>query len=96
MENILFDKQLAVVASAFLARNEDNESSPILKAIFERHDMSGAIALAAVNGGIEIKGDEIRGWVTDTFQALNAIFEFDLDELQELPQDEAEPEDQSE
>jgi hypothetical protein len=71
-----FEDKLAIVASAFYSRFDEEGEPEILQKIFDSHDLAGAIALAVVGGDVEIKSDEARGWVEESYKVLNAIFDF--------------------
>jgi hypothetical protein len=71
-----FEDKLAIVASAFYSRFDEEGESEILQKIFESHDLAGAIALAVVGGDVEIKSDDARGWIEESYKVLNAIFDF--------------------
>jgi hypothetical protein len=76
-----FEQKTQIVASAFYNRYDEEGESEVLTKIFESHDLSGAIALALVGGDIELKSDASRGWIEDTYNVLNAVFDFP-DELE--------------
>jgi hypothetical protein len=84
-----FEEKAQIVASAFYNRFDEEGEPEILTKIFETHDLSGAIALALVGGDIELKSDESKTWIEDTFNVLNAIFEFP-DELEMVEVDKEE------
>lgn len=71
-----FEEKMQIVASAFYNRFDEDGEPEILQKVFSTHDMSGPIALAALNGDVELKSDEVRSWLTDTFDVLDAIFSF--------------------
>jgi hypothetical protein len=71
-----FEDKVAIVASAFYSRFDEEGEPAILQKIFESHDLAGAIALAVVGGDVEIKSDEARGWIEESYTVLNAIFDF--------------------
>ena len=75
-----FEDKLAIVASAYFSRYDEEENSEILQKIFENHDMSGAIALAVLGGDVEIKSDQARSWIENTYEVLTAVFDFPEDE----------------
>jgi hypothetical protein len=75
-----FEDKLEIVASAFYNRFDKEQESEILQKIFNSHDLSGAIALAVVGGDVEIKSDEARGWIEETYRVLNAVFDFPEEE----------------
>lgn len=75
-----FEDKLEIVASAFYSRFDEEQESEILQKIFNSHDLSGAIALAVVGGDVEIKSDEARGWIEETYRVLNAVFDFPEEE----------------
>jgi hypothetical protein len=71
-----FEQKAQIVASAFYNRFDEDGESEILTKIFESHDLSGAVALALVGGDIELKSDASRTWIEDTYNVLNAVFDF--------------------
>ncbi len=74
-----FEAKAKIVASAFSSRfNEetDSKSSEILVKIFNAHDLSGPVALAYLQGHIELKGDDSRVWIEETFELLCTQFDF--------------------
>jgi len=71
-----FEDKVAIVASAFYSRFDEEGEPEILQKIFDSHDLAGAIALAVVGGDVEIKSDEARGWIEESYNVLNAIFDF--------------------
>ena len=71
-----FEDKVAIVASAFYSRFDEEGEPEILQKIFDSHDLAGAIALAVVGGDVEIKTDEAREWIEDSYRVLNAIFDF--------------------
>ncbi len=71
-----FEDKVAIVASAFYSRFDEEGEPEILQKVFNSHDLSGAIALAVVNGDVEIKSDDARGWIEESYKVLNAIFDF--------------------
>lgn len=71
-----FEQKAQIVASAFYNRFDDDGESEILTKIFESHDLSGAVALSLVGGDIELKSDASRTWIEDTYNVLNAVFDF--------------------
>ena len=71
-----FEQQVQIVASAFYNRFDEDGEPEILQKIFESHDLSGAIALGVVGGDVEIKSDEAKSWIEETYKTLNAIFDF--------------------
>lgn len=71
-----FEEKTEIVASAFYNRFEDEGEPEILQKIFETHDMSGVIALALINGDIELKTEAPRKWLEETYDVLNALFNF--------------------
>lgn len=75
-----FEDKLEIVASAFYSRYEEDGEAEILQKIFNSHDLSGAIALSVVSGDIELKSDEARGWIEETYRVLDAIFDFPEEE----------------
>lgn len=89
-----FEDKVAIIASAFYNRFDENGEPEVLQRIFENHDMSGSIALALMNGDIELKTDNPKKWLEDTFDVLNAVFEFPDDltaEVEETVQVEEKP-----
>jgi hypothetical protein len=84
-----FEQKAQIVASAFYNRFDEDGESEILTKIFESHDLSGAVALALVGGDIELKSDASRGWIEDTFNVLDAVFDFP-DELEMVEVDKEE------
>jgi len=75
-----FENKLEIVASAFYSRFDEEGETEILQKIFNSHDLSGAVALAVVGGDVEIKSDEARGWIEETYRVLNAVFDFPEEE----------------
>ena len=75
-----FEEKLNVVASAYFSRYDEDTETEILQQIFEQHDMSGAIALAVLGGDVEIKTDQAKEWIENTFNVLTAVFDFPEDE----------------
>ena len=75
-----FEDKLEIVASAFYSRFDEEGETEILQKIFNSHDLSGAVALAVVGGDVEIKSDEARGWIEETYRVLNAVFDFPEEE----------------
>jgi hypothetical protein len=71
-----FEDKLEIVASAFYSRFEEEGEAEILQKIFNSHDLSGAVALAVVGGDVELKSDESRSWIEETYRVLDAIFDF--------------------
>jgi hypothetical protein len=71
-----FEDKVAIVASAFYSRFDEEGEPEILQKIFDSHDLAGAIALAVVGGDVEIKSDTAREWIEDSYRVLNAIFDF--------------------
>jgi hypothetical protein len=71
-----YEEKMQIVASAFYNRFDEAGEPEILQKVFGNHDMSGPLALAALNGDIEIKTDEAKGWIADTYSVLDAIFSF--------------------
>jgi hypothetical protein len=71
-----FEQKAQIVASAFYNRFDEDGESEILTKIFESHDLSGAVALALVGGDIELKSDASKSWIEDTYNVLNAVFDF--------------------
>ena len=75
-----FEDKLEIVASAFYSRFDEEGETEILQKIFNSHDLSGAVALAVVGGDVEIKSDEARGWIEETYRVLDTIFDFPEEE----------------
>lgn len=77
-----FDSKVAYVATSYFRRYDDldegfdttNEYPAVLRTIFQRHDMAGAIALALFNGDIEAKSDNARNWINESYDVLVAVF----------------------
>lgn len=84
-----FEDKVAIIASAFYNRFDEQGEPEILQKIFGTHDMSGAIALALANGDIELKSEEPVKWLEDTFDVLNAVFDFP-DSIDEMVKEETE------
>ena len=84
-----FEDKVAIIASAFYNRFDEQGEPEILQKIFGTHDMSGAIALSLANGDIELKSEEPVKWLEDTFDVLNAVFDFP-DSIDEMVKEEAE------
>lgn len=80
LEEKSFNNKLNVVAQAYFSRFDDDADSEVLQRIFEQHDMSGAIALAVVGGDVEIKSDDAKQWIENTYEVLTAIFSFPEEE----------------
>jgi hypothetical protein len=74
-----FEQKAQIVASAFYNRYDEYGEHEILQKVFETHDLSGAIALALVGGDIELASDKSKFWIEDTFNVLNAIFDFPIE-----------------
>jgi hypothetical protein len=89
-----FEDKVAIVASSFYNRFEEDGEPEILQKIFESHDLSGAIALGVIGGDIEIKSDEARGWIEDTYNVLSAIFDFP-ESAEQVEADEEKPKKQA-
>ena len=85
-----FEDKVAIVASAFYNRFEEEAEPEILQKIFDSHDMSGSIALALVGGDIELKSDEPRKWIEATFDVLSAVFDFP-DSIEQVETDPEKP-----
>jgi hypothetical protein len=85
-----FEDKVAIVASAFYNRFDEEGEPEILQKIFESHDLAGSIALAVVGGDVEIKSDEARGWIEETYKVLQAIFDFPV-ELEQVEVDKTPP-----
>jgi hypothetical protein len=81
-----FEQKAQIVASAFYNRYDEDGESEILSKIFDAHDLSGAIALALVSGDIELKSDASKLWIEDTYNVLNAVFDFP-DEIEMVEKD---------
>ena len=71
-----FEDKVAIVASAFHSRFDEEGEPEILQKIFDSHDLAGAIELGVVGGDVEIKSDEAKGWIEESYNVLNAIFDF--------------------
>lgn len=71
-----FEEKVAIIASAFYNRFDEDGEPEILQKIFTSHDMSGPIALALSTGDIELKTDTPKEWLEDTYKVLDAVFEF--------------------
>jgi hypothetical protein len=84
-----FEQKAQIVASAFYNRFDEEGESEILIKIFDSHDLSGAVALALVGGDIELKSDASKLWIEDTYNVLNAVFDFP-DELEMVEVDKEE------
>lgn len=77
-----FEDKVAYVATSFYRRFDDsnegfdstNEYPAVLRTIFTRHDMAGPIALALFNGDIELKGDNVKKWIEESFDVLVSVF----------------------
>ena len=77
-----FDEKVAYVATSYFRRYDDleegfdtaNEYPAVLRTIFQRHDMAGAIALALFNGDIEAKTDTVKGWIDESYNVLTTVF----------------------
>jgi len=77
-----FESKVAYVATSYFRRFDDieegfdttNEYPAVLRTIFTRHDMAGAIALALFNGDIEAKTDTARNWIEESYDVLVAVF----------------------
>jgi hypothetical protein len=80
-----FEDKLGVVASAYFSRYDEDTENEILQKIFEQHDMSGAIALAVLGGDVEIKSDQAKEWIENTFELLTSVFDFPADSDVEDP-----------
>lgn len=88
-----FEEKAQIVASAFYNRNDEDSDTELLNRIFDVHDLSGAVALAYVSGDIEFKNDVAKGWIDETYNVLNSIFDFpdklELVEIDEQPKPKA-------
>ena len=80
-----FEDKLGVVASAYFSHYDEDTENEILQKIFEQHDMSGAIALAVLGGDVEIKSDQAKEWIENTFEVLTSVFDFPADSDVEDP-----------
>lgn len=77
-----FEDKVAYVASSFYRRYDDmaedfdstNEYPAVLRTIFSRHDMAGAVALALFNGDIEVKTDNAKKWIEESYDVLTSVF----------------------
>ena len=74
-----FEDQVAIVASAFRSRFDEEGEPEILQKLFNSHDLAGAIALAVVGGDVEIKSEGAKRWIEESYNVLNAIFNFPND-----------------
>lgn len=84
-----FDEKIQAVASAYYNRYDEDANPEILQQVFKSHDMSGALALAVAGGDVEIKTDEAKGWIEETYKVLDAIFNFsDIED--ETPEEDSE------
>jgi hypothetical protein len=52
--------------------------------------MSGAIALAVLGGDVEIKTDQAKEWIENTYEVLTAVFDFPENE-EEVISEEVKP-----
>ena len=96
-----FDNKVAYVATSYYRRYDDleegfdttNEYPAVLRTIFNRHDMAGAIALALFNGDIEAKTDTARNWIEESYDVLVAVFGDPqvATEIPETPAEEVKP-----
>lgn len=92
-----FEDKVAYVATSFYRRFDDmnegfdssNEYPAVLRTIFSRHDMAGAVALALFNGDIELKGDNAKGWIEESFDVLVSVFGEPNIPSEEAPAEEA-------
>lgn len=81
-----FEDKLGVVASAYFSRYDEDTESEVLQKIFNNHDMSGAIALAVLGGDVEIKSDQAKEWIENTYEVLTSVFEFpETSDVEESP-----------
>lgn len=80
-----FEDKLGVVASAYFSRYDEDTENEVLQKIFENHDMSGAIALAVLGGDVEIKSDQAKEWIENTYEVLTSVFDFPADSEVEDP-----------
>ena len=77
-----FEDKVAYVATSFYRRFDDseegfdatNEYPSVLRTIFNRNDMAGPLALALFNGDIELKGDNSKKWIEESFEVLTSVF----------------------
>ena len=77
-----FEDKVAYVATSFYRRFDDmeegfdatNEYPAVLRTIFSRHDMAGSVALALFNGDIELKSDNAKKWIEESFDVLTSVF----------------------
>lgn len=96
-----FEDKVAYVATSFYRRFDDseegfdasNEYPSVLRTIFTRNDMSGPIALAMFNGDIELKGDNAKKWIEETYNILVSVFgdPNSQEEVSETPELEVKP-----
>ena len=77
-----FEDKVAYVATSFYRRFDDseegfdasNEYPSVLRTIFTRHDMAGPLALALFNGDIELKGENSKKWIEESYGVLVSVF----------------------
>lgn len=89
-----FEDKVAYVATSFYRRFDDseegfdatNEYPSVLRTIFTRNDMSGPIALAIFNGDIELKGDNAKKWIEETYNILVSVFGDPNSQEEEVPE----------
>ena len=97
-----FEDKVAYVATSFYRRFDDseegfdasNEYPSVLRTIFNRNDMSGPLALALFNGDIELKGENSKSWIEETYGILVSVFgdpNSPEEEVPETPEPEAKP-----
>jgi hypothetical protein len=89
-----FEDKVAYVATSFYRRFDDseegfdatNEYPSVLRTIFTRNDMSGPLALALFNGDIELKGDNSKNWIEETYGILVSVFGDPNSQEEEVPE----------
>ena len=79
-----FKTMTGVVAGAFANRYDEEGSPEILQQIFTAHDMSGPLALAYYNGLVEFTHEDPKNWITETYNVLTSVFDFNQDESDEV------------
>lgn len=97
-----FEDKVAYVATSFYRRFDDsedgfdatNEYPSVLRTIFNRNDMAGPLALALFNGDIEVKGDNVKSWIEESYNILTSVFgdpNSSDEEVPETPKQEVKP-----
>jgi hypothetical protein len=89
-----FEDKVAYVATSFYRRFDDseegfdatNEYPSVLRTIFNRHDMAGPLALALFNGDIELKGDNSKNWIEESYGVLVSVFGDPSTSEEEIPE----------